>query len=132
MSDLRTLARDIESQCLFTRLRRLDRLLARVYDDELRPLGIRATQHGILVALAGHGPLRAVHLVSALDLEKSTVSRNVALLQDQGWVTVDDERRLRVTPAGSEILERAVPAWERAQARAAELLGASEIPIVER
>jgi DNA-binding MarR family transcriptional regulator len=115
------MARRIADECLALRVRRLDRLVTRVFDDALRPHGVSAAQLNLLVGITVAGPVRAAELGRALDLDKSTVSRNLALLQASGWIT--GARDLELTTEGAAVLERAFPAWRRAQESLTEWLG---------
>jgi DNA-binding MarR family transcriptional regulator len=112
----------IARECLGVRVRMLNRVVSRVYDDALRPHGVKVSQMNVLVALAAAGPQRAVDLGRILHLEKSTLSRNLPRMEAQGWIDASGER-VRVTPKGSALLGRLVPAWERAQERVRRLLG---------
>jgi DNA-binding MarR family transcriptional regulator len=109
-------------ECLALRARRLDRLVTRVYNDAARPFGLTVPQVHLLVGIAKAGPVQAQHLGRALDLEKSTLSRSLKLLADQGWITRD--RALELTAAGRKLLERIYPAWEKAQAEVKAKIGA--------
>jgi DNA-binding MarR family transcriptional regulator len=114
--------------CLVTR--RSARAITRIYDDHLRPHGLRATQFSVLVALALGGPSPIGELADALGLERTTLTRSAALLEKKGWVAPDrsDDRRehpIRLTAAGRRRLEAAFPAWKRAQELAARQLGGS-------
>jgi DNA-binding MarR family transcriptional regulator len=69
-----------------------------------------------------------VQVCEYLQLDISTLSRNVELMRKKGWleeVPGDDARShpFRLTTEGKRLIEKAVPAWERAQAEAKELLG---------
>ena len=82
----------------------------------------------ILVALAVLGPSEPARLSDLLHLERSTLSRNVERMRRQGWLQTEpgaDARRhlVSVTAEGLTLIERAKPAWEVAQVRAAALLG---------
>lgn len=108
------------------RARRLSRALSRIYSDELRPHGVTAPQLNLLVALGVAGALSPARLASALDLEKSTLSRNLRVMESAGWVSVAREgpgQSVWLTDAGQALLADVRPAWERAQARAQALLG---------
>lgn len=114
-------ARVISRQCLAIRARRLERTITRLYDAALRPQGIRAAQLGVLVAVALSGDVQPKTLCTLLDLEKSTLSRNIALMAGKGWIESQRSGRaqiLRLTPAGSTVLADALPAWRRAQRQA--------------
>ncbi|RMH39622.1 MAG: MarR family transcriptional regulator, partial [Deltaproteobacteria bacterium] len=119
----------IAKTCLATQIRRLDRVITRIYDDELRPYGIKSTQLTLLANIALAGEIQPGELGRELDLEKSTVSRNVARLIDAGWVRSrkgEDARsvELQITPAGRRLLDQAHAGWKAAQKKARSLLGA--------
>ena len=119
---IRRTALHIGSECLVMRARRLARRLTRIYDEELRGLGIGSAQLNLLVTIGAGGPLRASDIGDHLDIEKSTLSRTLSRLKAEGFIESDDQH-LRLTPAGERILSNARPAWQRAQARAARELG---------
>lgn len=120
---VRRLAADIGQQCLVMRVRRLARGLTRIYDEELRPFGIGAAQINLLITLGALGPLRASEIGARLDIEKSTLSRTLARLDEQGLLQSDDDQRLSLTPAGERVLRDSRSAWQRAQERATAELG---------
>lgn len=100
--------------------RRRARAITRLYDEKLRPHGLRSTQFSILTALALTGPAPVSELADSLGLERTTLTRSAALLERNGWVGVarsEDarERPLRLTRTGRRILEGAYPAWKKAQ-----------------
>jgi DNA-binding MarR family transcriptional regulator len=118
-------ARIISQQCLAIRARRLERTVTRLYDAALRLHGVSAAQLGVLVAIALTGEVQPKTLCTILDLEKSTLSRNIALMVGKGWIESKREGRaqmLHLTAAGSAVLASALPAWRRAQRRAQRLL----------
>ena len=104
------------------RARRLARRLTRIYDEELRGLGIGSAQLNLLVTIGAAGPLRAADIGDHLDIEKSTLSRTLSRLEAEGFIESEDQH-LRLTPAGERILSNARPPWQRAQTRAARELG---------
>ncbi len=125
-STVETIARE----CLAVRLRMLNRRLTRVYDEALRPHGLSVAQLNMLVAIAFTGHISPTALGEALDLEKSTLSRNVKRLVDQGWVRVwaaveGRGQLLGITDEGRALIEQVEPAWARAQEQARVLLGES-------
>ena len=113
--------------CLCNALRQASRTVSRLYDEELRDVGLRATQYSLLCALARAGPVRQGELSELALLDETTLTRNLRPLLDAGWVAVhsgDDRREklVAVTRAGTAKLAEAAPAWERAQARMQALL----------
>ena len=119
-------ARRIAGECLAMRSRRLARTVTRLYDQALRPLGISAAQLGLLVAIQRHIAASPAAIGRTLDLEKSTLSRNLQRLRA---VRLIDERsegpgkQLTLTPAGRRMLDDAYPLWRGAQRAALAALG---------
>lgn len=115
------------------RIRQTSRLLTRVYDDCLRPLGIQESQLSVLVAVAMHGERGATmgKLARALVMDRTTVTRNVVPLEKSGLLRVArsaEDARSRIivlTRAGERMVETAYPLWRRAQERVCETLGAT-------
>jgi DNA-binding MarR family transcriptional regulator len=127
----------ISKTCIAVRLRLLNRVVTNFYDDALRPLGLKVSQLNILVVTARLGLARPAQVCEILQLDTSTLSRNVKPLQTHGWLEVvrDDDARsqpFRLTPHGRRLIERAVPAWEVAQRKASELLGDEGIGLLDK
>ena len=123
----RPVAEVIAAECLAVRVRALNRAVTALYDDALRPHGLRVGQLNLLVAVARMGTARPGDLCRALCMDKSTLSRDVEVLRRHGWLEVEDaggrSRPLRLTPEGRALLEQVAPAWGRAQERARSLIG---------
>ena len=122
----------IAEQCIAVRLRMLSRAVTRIYNQALRPYGLTTSQMNILVAVSCLGEARQQDVCQALHLEKSTLSRDVVRMRNQGWLDAipgEDGRTalLSITAAGKGLLEQAIPAWQQAQAQATALLGESEV-----
>ena len=114
--------------CLATRVRQLSRIITRVYDDALRPLGITASQFTLLTQLAQQDGITAVEIGGTLDIEKSTLSRNLKRLLALGHLTMDPPagrrgRGLHLTPKGSDVIQRAYPVWREAQTKTVGFMG---------
>ncbi len=95
--------------------------MTRLYEEKLRPHGLRATQFSVLAALSQMGPSTIGDLAEALGLERTSLSRSAALLARNGWVGSDESDRdarehvLTLTPSGLVKLETAFPDWQDAQ-----------------
>ena len=118
----------IARNCIAVRLRLLNRVVTSLYDNALRPLGLKVSQLNILVVAAKLGLARPADVCELLHFDTSTLSRNVERMRARGWLEVvpeEDARTqpFRLTAQGKRILERAVPAWEKAQRQATEVLG---------
>jgi DNA-binding MarR family transcriptional regulator len=131
--DLRAVAQEVREQCLAFRVRRLNRRVTRLYDAVLRPFELTSAQFNMLVALGLGLDLRAGDLARALDLEKSTLSRNLKRLVARRLVIIaGDDRVLRLTAAGRRLVTRALPAWRRAQREAAAAIDSDLVQALRR
>lgn len=124
----RSLVDRIACDCIAVRVRLINRVVTAVYDEALRPLGIRVSQANILVAVARAGAARPADVCRGLRIDKSTLSRDVEGMKARGWLESDPpsggrNQVLRVTPAGRELLGRSEAAWESAQSEASRLIG---------
>src|SRR5262245_14462889 len=127
----------IARTCIAVRLRLLNRVVTNLYDDALRPLGLKVSQLNILVVAAKLGLTQPAKVCDILQLDTSTLSRNVERMRARGWLEVvpgEDARTqpFRLTVQGKRLLEQAVPAWEEAQGKAAELLGEDGVALLTR
>jgi len=127
----------IVNECIAVRVRLLNRVVTRIFDDALRPLGVKVSQLNILVAAWKLDVARPQQVCEILHLDPSTLSRNVERMRASGWLEVvpaDDARQqpFRITAQGRMLLSKAAPAWEKAQARAAKLLGKEGIGSLKR
>ena len=129
-------ADEIARECVMTRWRMTNRVLSAIYDDELRPLGVKSGQLSLLVAVTKAGPVRRIELGRLLSLDPSTLTRNLALMVKHGWIEEvpdDGDQRgapLQITGTGRKLLETLAPAWRRAQARAKKVLGRSAVELI--
>ena len=121
-------AAELASECLAMRSRLIGRTIKSIYDDALRPVGVTAGQLNILAVVLRVAPVSPGDAARLLNIEKSTMSRNVALMKRNGWLAIDAGQsariqELRITRAGREILKKAEPHWRTAQSRANEMIG---------
>jgi DNA-binding MarR family transcriptional regulator len=110
----------IAHECLASRFRLLNRLVTGVYDQALRPHGLRISQMNVLVSVAARGPVRASEICQLLKLEKSTLSRDLNRLVERGWL--DRTPKLAITAAGRKQIAACLPAWRKAQREARRVL----------
>jgi DNA-binding MarR family transcriptional regulator len=129
------MVRKMSSECPGFRVRQASRVLARIYDDALRPTGLQASQLPVLAALAMFGEPGATMsaLAQAVVMDRTTLSRNIRPLEVAGFARVarsPHDARVRVvliTRAGERALEAAFPLWEEAFGRIREALGPDAI-----
>ena len=127
----------IARSCIAVRVRLLNRVITNLYDDALRPLGLKVSQVNILVVAAKLGVARPAQVCELLNLDASTLSRNVERMQARGWLEVvpDEDGRsqpFRLTAQGRKLLEKSVPAWEEAQEQATTLLGQAGVEMLQK
>jgi DNA-binding MarR family transcriptional regulator len=108
--------------CFCNALRQASRALSRLYDEELRGVGLRTTQYSLLRQLSRSGEVRQRDPGGLVTLDETTLTRNLRPLMKRGWVAVRPgqdrhEKRFKISAAGVAKLEEARLAWERAQAR---------------
>lgn len=113
--------------CLCLALRQASRAVSRLYDEDLRGVGLRTTQYSLLQLLRHSGEVRQRDLAERTMHDETSLTRGLRPLVEAGWVAVrtgDDRREkwFRITADGEEKLREARPAWERAQARVQALL----------
>jgi DNA-binding MarR family transcriptional regulator len=114
--------------CACQNLRRVTRIVTRIYDEELKKGGIEITQFGLLTALAITGGANQKRLSAGFAMDSTTLTRTLALLRKRGWVQVKTgkDRRQRLfslTKAGERQMREAQPYWELAEKRLRKALG---------
>jgi DNA-binding MarR family transcriptional regulator len=107
------------------------RSVTRLYNAELRSEGIEATQYSILMLLSALGPVPLGALGERLAVDKTTISRNIRVLERHKWVALDRgqdarERVASLTAAGTAKLDKVRPHWDRAQKRMRASLASGE------
>jgi DNA-binding MarR family transcriptional regulator len=106
--------------CACATARQLARMLTHLYDAQLRGTGIEAPQCSLMLMLDKLGALSQADLGRKFGLDKTTVSRNLRLLERNGWIesAASKDKRKRqfvLTPSGRKRLEAAKPKWKKAQ-----------------
>jgi DNA-binding MarR family transcriptional regulator len=127
----------IAASCIAVRLRLLNRVVTNLYDEALRPLGLKVSQLNVLVVAAKLGVARPARVCELLHLDVSTLSRNVDRMMVKGWLEAVPEEDARTQPfrlshQGRRLLQRAIPAWEKAQQQAVELLGDEGVSVLTK
>lgn len=124
----RDLAEEMRDSCLGVRISRLHRLVARRFEHALRPVGLTLPQLEVLAVLMLRGSVKPAALADALAVERSTISRNLSVLEDNGWVALGTSPSGRaisaaITNEGVDMLAAAKDAWAEAQAHVVDLVG---------
>lgn len=123
-------AMDIKApaNCTCFNLRKAARAVTQNFDKAMRPSGLRATQFALLSMIAKMGPVGIKDLAKALVMDRTTLGRNLTVLQGRKLLDIGEgtDRRYRpisITNLGQEALDLALPLWEKAQTRMADRLG---------
>jgi len=114
--------------CGSLNFRRTARAITRLYDMALQESGIRSTQFGLLIGIAKTQPVAMGTLADTLVVDRTTLTRSLRLLQQDGLITISKrstmrQRFLKLTPAGEKALERSLPLWRAAHAQFLEMVG---------
>ncbi len=108
----------------------MNRIVGGIYDEALRPHGIKASQLTILVTVSAFDRANSKELCRALHMDTSTFSRSLAILKKNKWLHTEPSGegkilRIEVTESGFKKIEEVYPDWQRAQEKAVEVLGKS-------
>lgn len=107
----------IRDHCLCLHAQRAARLLARRFDDALRPIALTNQQFSLLMALNRPEPPTIGMVAPLLGMDRTTLTAALKPLERRGLVVVAVDggdrrgRRVRLTEAGDTLLARAVPIW---------------------
>ena len=115
--------------CYAFNARHASRHLTQFYDQMLLPSGVRITQLTLLIMLMQKGPMSINALAQSLEMDRTTLGRNLQLLERDGLLEMmrseQDRRRkdIQLTEQGLKQLEQALALWRDAQARFEERFG---------
>jgi len=114
--------------CVCAALRRASRAVTRHYERAFRGSGLRGTQFSLLAVLTQTGPLPVSSLARQTGLERTTLTRNLRLLESKGFVRVRGNeadqrvRRVEMTAIGRRAAEKGLATWRKAQGGIAAIL----------
>jgi DNA-binding MarR family transcriptional regulator len=113
--------RRIVTQCTNANVRRAERVITDLYDEFLKPSGLLGTQFRLLGAIASKGTIALTPLADEMELDRTTLARNLKVLERESLVemTSGEDRRVhlvKITQKGQEAMMKALPLWEEAQA----------------
>ena len=112
---------EVRRMCACDQLRRVTRGITQLYDNGMVPSGLKVTQLPIFVGLGSEGDLPLSILADKLALDRTTLTRNLKVLEDRGLIRTyehADDARVRMvsmTLEGSAMLKGALERWEQVQ-----------------
>ena len=127
----------VRRTCACDQLRRVARGVTQVYDNAIMPSGLKITQLSIFVGLASEGDVPLSVLADALALDRTTLTRNLKVLEDRGLIRTyehQDDARVRmvsITLEGSALLTQALERWARVQEFVEERFGRERLMALE-
>ncbi len=112
---------EVRRMCACDQLRRVTRGITQLYDNGMVPSGLKVTQLPIFVGLGSEGDMALSVLADRLALDRTTLTRNLKVLEDRGLIRTyenEDDARVRMvsmTLEGSTMLKGALERWEQVQ-----------------
>ncbi len=124
--------RQVGRECIGFRVRMLNRMVTAIYDEALSEAGWKTSQFSLLVAVTNREESRPAELAKILQMDESTLSRNVERMCAKGWLRLepDNDRRchlIRITDKGLALIHEGYPAWQKAQEEVSRRLGADGV-----
>ena len=123
---------EIVQQCTCFHLRKAARAITLMYDQELRPSGLRATQFLLLTVIKLSAPITIKPLASKMLMHRTALARNLKLLGKKDLIKIEPghdrrERIIGLTIRGQKSLMRAYPFWQHAQRKVAKHFGKKQL-----
>lgn len=120
--------RFVMDNCTCGKVRMAARAVTRRYDEALRPVGLRATQFAVLIAISVGEAVSITALAKQLGMDRSTLTRNIGPMVEEELIAVSAEgwrrsRNLELTKKGRARIQQTMPHWESAQRSLQEALG---------
>lgn len=118
--------------CTNLKLRQLGRMVTRHYDKYMSVAGLKNTQYALLSHIVNLGPIRPSDLARRMQMDASTLTRNLQPMAAQGWVTVGAgnnarDRLIEASSTGHAIRAEGQRAWKEAQLALNERLGTERV-----
>ncbi len=114
--------------CACFNTRKVARLLGQFYDRALEPCGLKNTQFSALAVAKRYGAISISELSRAMDIERTTLTRNLRVLERDGLVKLGAgvdarSKTVVVTGKGRRRLQAALPLWAAAQEHVLQVFG---------
>ncbi len=123
-----------KSLCYCTNLRRTAQTLSDYYDEALRETQLNVSQYCLMINLSRMGKANITWWAKKVGLDRSTMVRNVKVLENHGWVKVveGNGKTFALSEEGKSVLDKAVPLWEKTQAKIEEKVGTKDAEAILR
>ncbi|KOY81036.1 winged helix-turn-helix transcriptional regulator [Lysinibacillus macroides] len=120
---------DYTQICVCANLRKKTRVVTQLYDKLLQPTGLKITQYSMLANIAHQQAVSISRLGEILLLDQTTITRNIRLLKEQGYVELTKDaqdarsKNITLTDKGIAKLDEARPIWQTLQKRVIDDIG---------
>ncbi|WP_341299892.1 MarR family winged helix-turn-helix transcriptional regulator [Lysinibacillus sp. FSL H8-0500] len=120
---------DYTQICVCANLRKKTRVVTQLYDKLLQPTGLKITQYSMLANIAHQQAVSISRLGDILLLDQTTITRNIRLLKEQGYVELTKDaqdarsKNITLTDKGIAKLNEARPIWQTIQKRVIDDIG---------
>ena len=120
-----------DETCICIDVRTAAQRLTAIYDQAMASSGVSVNQFSLLHLIYSLEGQTLKGLASASGLDRSTLGRNMRVLEKLGFVTMhigDDARvrNVRMTPKGKGAFKLAVPLWREVQSSLAKKIGPAQ------
>lgn len=118
--------------CTNLKLRQLGRMVTRHYDHYLAAVGLKNTQYALLSHVVKLGPIRPSDLARRMQMDASTLTRNLQPMAAQGWLVIGKgedarSRLITATHEGQDMRAKGQSAWKEAQLALNDQLGVERV-----
>ena len=115
-------------ECTCFNLRKATRVITHIFDNAMRPIGLRVTQFTILALCLAFGPVTVTQLADEMVADRTTLSRNLEPIEKSGLIKIQQgydkrTRLVELTDEGQRKLSEAYPIWKKTQEEIKESLG---------
>ena len=106
--------------CMCGNVRMASRALTSVYDEKLKPVGLRSTQLAVLWAVVAIGDGTVGKIANRIAMDNSSLTRTLKLLERDKMVALHTgrdrrEKQVQATARGRKAFSLAMPLWQQAQ-----------------
>lgn len=119
-------------KCTCANVRAASRVITKLYDTIMEPSGLKVTQFSVLRNVEAAGPLSVTALARVMNLDRTTLVRNLKVLDAGNLVQRaagkdSRERLIAITARGRDAIDGALPYWEEAQKKVEDHLGSEDL-----
>lgn len=122
---------EIHTQCVAYNLQKTSRLVTSFFRDTISSSGLKGNQFPLLLAIKLWQPISITELSKSLNLDRTTLSRNLKLLEKKGYISLEQNsdhriRNVLLSDEGEMKLKDAIPLWQKAQDKIIKEFGENE------